>query len=105
MLYQVLRWAGRVALGWYYREVTIEGLERVPADAPLLVVSNHPNQLVDALLVGTSLQRDVLFTGKAILLDHPAMAFLMRRLPFVPLRRAHDERKKMKSSGAGSREP
>ena len=94
MLYRVLRWAGGVALHWYYREVTIEGLEHVPADAPLLVVSNHPNQLVDALLVGTSLQRDVLFTGKAILLDHPAMAFLMRRLPFVPLRRAHDERKK-----------
>lgn len=95
MLYQVLRWAGGVALRWYYREVTIEGLEHVPADAPLLVVSNHPNQLVDALLVGTSLQRDVLFTGKAILLDHPALAFLMRRLPFVPLRRAHDERRKL----------
>jgi 1-acyl-sn-glycerol-3-phosphate acyltransferase len=102
MLYRVLRWAGGVALHWYYREVTIEGLEHVPADAPLLVVSNHPNQLVDALLVGTSLQRDVLFTGKAILLDHPAMAFLMRRLPFVPLRRAHDERKKAKERGPGS---
>jgi 1-acyl-sn-glycerol-3-phosphate acyltransferase len=95
MLYEALRWAGSVALRWYYREVTIEGLEHVPREAPLLVVSNHPNQLVDALLVGTSLQRDVLFTGKAILLDHPAMAFVMRRLPFVPLRRAHDERKKL----------
>ena len=102
MLYRALRWAGGVALHWYYREVTIEGLEHVPADAPLLVVSNHPNQLVDALLVGTSLQRDVLFTGKAILLDHPAMAFLMRRLPFVPLRRAHDERKKLEGRGLGS---
>jgi glycerol-3-phosphate O-acyltransferase / dihydroxyacetone phosphate acyltransferase len=105
MLYEALRWAGGVALRWYYREVTIEGLEHVPADAPLLVVSNHPNQLVDALLVGTSLQRDVLFTGKAILLDNPAMAFVMRRLPFVPLRRAHDERKKMREPTAGSREP
>ena len=99
MLYEVLRWAGGIALRWYYREVTVEGLEHVPPDAPLLVVSNHPNQLVDALLVGTSLQRDVLFTGKAILLDNPAMAFVMRRLPFVPLRRAHDERRKMEERG------
>jgi glycerol-3-phosphate O-acyltransferase/dihydroxyacetone phosphate acyltransferase len=103
MLYRVLRWAGGVALQWYYREVTVEGLEHVPPDAPLLVVSNHPNQLVDALLVGTSLQRDVLFTGKAILLDNAAMAFVMRRLPFVPLRRAHDEKRKLgeRRSAAG----
>lgn len=104
MLYPALRWASRIALRWYYREVTIEGLELVPRSAPLLVVANHPNQLVDAMLVGTSLQRDVLFTGKAILLDNPAMALVMRRLPFVPLKRAHDERKKMET-GTGGRVP
>lgn len=103
MLYAALHWASRIALRWYYREVTIEGLELVPRTAPLLVVANHPNQLVDAMLVGTSLQRDVLFTGKAILLDNPALAVVMRRLPFVPLKRAHDERRKaaLRKDGTG----
>src|SRR5215213_4763227 len=94
MLYKILRWIGRMALRWFYREVDVAGLERVPPDAPLLIASNHPNQLIDALLVGCSMPRTVTFTGKAILLDNPVMRVFMSRLPFVPLRRAADERKR-----------
>lgn len=94
MLYRILRWFGRMALRWFYREVDVAGLERVPQGVPLLIASNHPNQLIDALLVGCSIPRTVTFTGKAILMDNPAMAVVMRRLPFVPLRRAADERKR-----------
>ena len=104
MLYASLRWTARMALRWYYREITTDGVEHVPADGPLLVVANHPNQLVDAMLVGTVLPRDVTFTGKAILLDNPVLAVLMRRLPFVPLRRAQDERKK-REAGAPAMDP
>ena len=100
MLYRLLRLVARVALRWYYRTIVVEGADRVPATGPLLVVANHPNQLVDALLVGTALPRDVTFTGKAILLDAPLTAFVMRRLPFVPLRRAQDERKKLEAAGS-----
>ena len=103
MLYASLRWTARMALRWFYREVVVDGLEHVPARGPLLVVANHPNQLVDAMLVGTTLPRAVTFTGKAILLDNPLLAVIMRRLPFVPLRRAQDERKK-RDAGGGRRE-
>jgi len=96
MLYRSLRAAAGVALRWFYREVAVEGLERVPADAPLLVAANHPNQLIDALLVGLSLGREVTFTGKAILMDSAPSRFLLQRLPFVPLRRAADERQAAK---------
>ena len=105
MLYASLRWTARMALRWYYREITTDGTEHVPAEGPLLVVANHPNQLVDALLVGTVLPRDVTFTGKAILLDNPLLAVLMRRLPFVPLRRAQDERKKREADAARGAAP
>ena len=91
MLYKILRWFGRMALRWFYREVDVAGLERVPRDVPLLIASNHPNQLIDALLVGVSMPRTVTFTGKAILLDNPVMRVFMSRLPFVPLRRAAEE--------------
>ncbi|HKG93309.1 MAG TPA: lysophospholipid acyltransferase family protein [Gemmatimonadaceae bacterium] len=94
MLYRILRWLGRMALRWFYREVDVAGLERVPQGVPLLIASNHPNQLIDALLVGCSIPRTVTFTGKAILLDNPAMRVVMSRLPFVPLRRVADERKR-----------
>lgn len=100
MLYRALRSAANVALGWYYGDVVVQGAERVPQRAPLLVVANHPNALVDALLVGTTLRRRVLLTAKATLFEHPVLAPLLRRVGVVPLRRAADERSATKRGGA-----
>lgn len=91
MLYQVLRAAADVALRWYYADVVVQGAERIPASGPLLVVSNHPNALVDALLVCTTLERRVLLTAKATLFEQPTLAWLLRQAGVVPLRRAKDE--------------
>jgi glycerol-3-phosphate O-acyltransferase/dihydroxyacetone phosphate acyltransferase len=91
VLYRLLRWAAHIALRWYYADVVVHGTERVPAEAPLLVVANHPNALVDALLVGTVLRRRILLTAKATLFEPPLVARLLRWVGVVPLRRASDE--------------
>ncbi|MFL5574603.1 MAG: 1-acyl-sn-glycerol-3-phosphate acyltransferase [Gemmatimonadaceae bacterium] len=93
MIYRLLRWIAGVALDWFYAGIEVVGAERVPADVPLLVVANHPNQLVDALLVARALGRRVTFTGKAVLMENPAVALLGRTVGFVPLRRVQDELK------------
>ncbi len=94
MLYATLKWAAGIALHWFYRDIEVVAAERVPDDRPVLLAVNHPNQLVDAMLAGWVVRRIVTFTGKAILLDNPAMRLFLGRLPFVPLRRAADERKR-----------
>lgn len=91
MLYQVLRSAARVALHWYYREVIVQGRERIPVRGSVLVVANHPNALVDALLVAIAVDRRVLLTAKATLFEHPFLAPLLNVIGVVPLRRAKDE--------------
>ena len=91
MLYQTLRAAARVALQWYYADVIVQGRNRIPARGPLLIVANHPNALVDALLVGTTIERRVLLTAKATLFERPALRPLLSSLGVVPLRRAKDE--------------
>ena len=92
MVYRALRWTARVALRWYYGDIVVQGAERVPARGPLLAVANHPNALIDALLVATTLRRRVLLTAKATLFEHPLLAPLLRVVGVVPLRRAADER-------------
>ena len=92
LVYRVLRALGRLALRWFYRDVEVVGIERLPRTGPVLLASNHPNALVDALVITCVLERPVTLTAKATLLDHPVTRVLMRAVGVVPLRRASDER-------------
>jgi glycerol-3-phosphate O-acyltransferase/dihydroxyacetone phosphate acyltransferase len=90
MLYRFLRFIARLALRWYYRDIEVIGLERLPREGPLLVASNHPNALVDALVIGTTMPRRIVITAKATLLDHPFTRALVKAVGIVPLRRVSD---------------
>ena len=89
--YRVLRACGRLALRWFYRDVEVAGMERLPSTGPALLASNHPNALVDALVIGCTLHRPVTLTAKATLLDNPITRSLLRAAGVVPLRRATDD--------------
>jgi 1-acyl-sn-glycerol-3-phosphate acyltransferase len=91
VLYRLLRGTAAIALRWYYSDIAVQGQARVPHDGPLLILANHPNALIDPLLVGTTVHRRVLLTAKATLFDQPALAWLLRAVGVVPLRRAKDE--------------
>lgn len=91
MLYRLLRGTAAIALRWYYAGVAVQGRERVPRDGPVLILANHPNALIDPLLVGTTVDRRVLLTAKATLFEHPGLELLLRAVGVVPLRRAKDE--------------
>jgi 1-acyl-sn-glycerol-3-phosphate acyltransferase len=52
MLYALLRQCATLAVRWYYRDVVIDGAERVPRTGPVLLVANHPNELMDAIFAG-----------------------------------------------------
>ncbi|HEY4138227.1 MAG TPA: lysophospholipid acyltransferase family protein [Casimicrobiaceae bacterium] len=90
MIYALLRAIAGVALRWYYRAIQIEGAERIPRQRPLLLVVNHPNALVDALLVGWIVPRRVLITAKSTLFKNTVAARMLRWIGVVPLRRAQD---------------
>lgn len=74
-------------------------MARIPRRQPLLLVVNHPNALVDALLVVWVVPRRVLITAKGTLFANPVAGALLRWAGVVPLHRASDA---MPSEPAGS---
>ncbi|HXT18094.1 MAG TPA: lysophospholipid acyltransferase family protein [Gemmatimonadaceae bacterium] len=98
-MYALIRAIAGMALRWFYRDIQVDGLERIPRDRALLLVVNHPNALVDALLVGWVVPRRVLITAKSTLFANPIADRALRWLGVVPLRRASDE----SASGAPQR--
>jgi len=92
VLYDIFKPIVGVALHWYYRSVTLANVARIPRDGPVFLAANHPNSLTDAMVVGWASPRRVRFTAKATLFGNPLVAWLLRTMGVVPLRRAADER-------------
>src|SRR3954469_17529537 len=93
MIYAALRWIAGVALHWFYGDIRVVGREKIPRDVQLLIAVNHPNALVDSLVVGWLMPRRVVMTAKATLLGNPFIAALFRILAAVPRRRTRDKKK------------
>ncbi len=88
MMYRLLRALWRVALRIFFRRIEIDG-ER-PEGGPVLIVANHTNGLVDALLVLCALERTVTITAKNALTANRLLAFLMWALGVVEFHRRQD---------------
>jgi glycerol-3-phosphate O-acyltransferase / dihydroxyacetone phosphate acyltransferase len=90
LLYALMRAIAGTALRWFYSDIQVEGRERIPRDRPLLLVVNHPNALVDALLVVSIVPRRVLLTAKSTIFVNPLASLLLRWLGVLPLFRTSD---------------
>ncbi|HEX6883052.1 MAG TPA: lysophospholipid acyltransferase family protein [Planctomycetota bacterium] len=78
----------RRAVRLYYRVETLGGA--VPERGPVLLVGNHPNGLVDPVLVAGTTRRTVRFLGKAPLFEMPILGSVMRGLEALPVYRPQD---------------
>ena len=74
----------------FFRRVEAAGLERVPAEGPLLVVLNHPNALIDPLFILCLAPRPVAFLAKAPLFRMPVVGWLVRAFGSIPVDRRQD---------------
>ena len=81
-----------VAVRGLFRTVEVVGLERIPRDRPVLLVANHFNGAIDALMLVTALRRVPRFVAKATLWNVlPARPFLALA-GLVPVHRPEDAR-------------
>jgi 1-acyl-sn-glycerol-3-phosphate acyltransferase len=88
---RLIRAAVRLLLAAFYREVTAVGRERLPAGRPLVVVANHVNGLIDALLVLGTLPVRARFLAKSTLWKIPLLSRLLDLAGAIPVYRRQDE--------------
>jgi glycerol-3-phosphate O-acyltransferase/dihydroxyacetone phosphate acyltransferase len=75
----------------YFRRVEVLGIEKVPREAPVIFVLNHPNALVDPAFLLSLAPRRVSFLAKAPLFRVPVLSFLVRAMDSLPVYRRQDE--------------
>ena len=75
----------------YYPSIEISGAARTPSHGPVLLVANHPNSLMDPVLVGLAAGRPVHFLAKAPLFQIPIFGHLLHALGMLPAYRRSDD--------------
>jgi glycerol-3-phosphate O-acyltransferase/dihydroxyacetone phosphate acyltransferase len=97
LLETLLRWLAEALVRLYYPVRTVEGGERIPAAQPVVFVLNHPNGLLDPLLLRVATGRPAHFLAKSALFGNPLGRLAMRAFGSIPVYRAHDA-----GAGAGN---
>lgn len=87
------RWFARGLVRFYYPRIVIDGAERLPATGPLLLVANHPNSLIDPVLLGVAARRPVRLLAKAPLFSIPVFGTALRAAGMIPAYRGADDPK------------
>jgi glycerol-3-phosphate O-acyltransferase/dihydroxyacetone phosphate acyltransferase len=90
MSYRLLSWFLRIVTRVFFRQIEVAGLEHVPATGPVLFAGNHPNSLVDPILIITTCGRKVHFAAKDTLFKGRILRSVLRGLGAVPIKRRHD---------------
>jgi 1-acyl-sn-glycerol-3-phosphate acyltransferase len=75
----------------FYPRIEVDGSENLPAGGPLLFVSNHPNGLLDPLVLMVGLRRHISFLAKSTFFANPIGRLAMGAFGALPVYRQRDE--------------
>ena len=98
--YALVRVIARFWIWFFFERIEIRHPERVARMGPVLLCINHPNNLIDSLLVGAVLPRKVHYLATAALFQNPLIARFLVALEVIPVYRRADAPDKIGRSTA-----
>ncbi len=80
----------RLCLFFYFKKIEVHGLENIPKNQPVLLLSNHQNALLDALLIATRIQGFAHYLTRAGVFKKQFVSKLLQSLQLIPVYRIRD---------------
>lgn len=75
---------------FYFKRIEVHGVENVPKNKPILLLSNHQNALLDALLIATKCGRFSYFLTRAGVFKSTLISKILKSLRMLPVYRIRD---------------
>jgi len=91
MLYHFGRFIIGIALRIYYKRIDLHNAENLHCAGPSVIISNHPNTLMDALLLGHISKQPIYFLAKATLFNSKWKLWFLQKLHMIPINRPGEE--------------
>ena len=90
-LYRSLRVVARWSLGIYFFDIQASGQEEIPEEGPLIFAANHPNSLMDTVVLGTQTERQIQYMAREGLFHKsPIVKALFNHIGVIPIYRPDD---------------
>jgi 1-acyl-sn-glycerol-3-phosphate acyltransferase len=97
-LYRLTRGIGKIGLGIFFQRIQVRHPEAVPDKGPVVFVANHPNSIMDALVLGFVIKRKVSYIAHARLFRPRLMSWFLRSCGVIPVYRRQDDPDKMEQN-------
>ncbi len=89
MVYFLKFWV-KLALRIFCPKVNIVNPHYLNSKGPLLIVANHPNSFLDAVIIGAFYQRKIHFLARGDVFQNPILGYLLRSIGMIPVFRARE---------------
>ena len=90
MIYRLTRTLFRAAFRLYFKKVTVTGRENIPDNTPVILALNHPNSLLDALIVAVNIKEPINSLTRGDAFKKPWVAKILRTYNMIPVYRASE---------------
>ncbi|UOQ54071.1 lysophospholipid acyltransferase family protein [Hymenobacter cellulosivorans] len=90
LFYTVAKPIVQLALRVFFRRLEIRHHERLEAPGPMLIVSNHPNTLMDPLVVAANRRTPIAFLAKSTFFKNPISRAIFLSGNCIPIYRRQD---------------
>ena len=91
MLYSILKLIATASVRTFFRRISSQNVDHIPTKGPVIFVCNHPNTMIDPLLVGISCKRKLFFFAKSTLFKGKISSWLLPKLQLIPVYRKQDD--------------
>lgn len=89
-MHVLLRWLALLLVRVFFRRIEVAGAERIPTGVPVVFVANHPNGLLDPLVLRVAVGGPLPFLAKSTFFLNPFGRLAMRAFDALPAYRQQD---------------
>lgn len=90
LLYNTIKIIIRIGLFFYTKQIKIVGAKNIPKKGAILFTANHPNGLIDPLIIASSVQRKIHFLVRANVFKKTVVATFFNWMGMMPVYRIRD---------------
>lgn len=98
MFYYCIKLLARCSLLFFFRRKITCGFPLHTLKGPAIIASNHPNSMLDAVVIACECKQPVYFMIRSDMFNNPVFRLLLKFLNGIPVYRASEEKEKLREN-------